>query len=47
VQVGLDYTIVPHLDARFEYGGGEIGAQFPGNQQGMQQVGLGLVARFY
>jgi hypothetical protein len=48
VQVGLDYTIIPHLDARFEYGAGEIGAQFPGNnQQGMQQVGLGLVARFY
>jgi hypothetical protein len=47
IQGGLDYTIVPHLDARFEYGGGEIGAIFPGNRQEMQQVGLGLVVRLY
>jgi hypothetical protein len=47
IQGGLDYTIVPHLDARFEYGAGEIGSQFSGTRQEMQQVGLGLVVRFY
>ena len=47
VQGGLDYTIVPHLDGRFEYGAGEIGAVLPGNRQEMQQIGLGLVVRFY
>jgi hypothetical protein len=47
IQGGLDYTIVPHLDARFEYGSGEIGALFPGNRQEMQQVGIGIVVRFH
>jgi hypothetical protein len=47
VQGGLDYTIVPHLDARFEYGAGQIGALFPGTRQEMQQIGLGLVVRIY
>jgi len=47
VQGGLDYTIVPRLDARFEYGAGQIGALFPGNRQEMQQVGLGLVVRIF
>jgi hypothetical protein len=47
VQGGLDYTIFPHLDARFEYGAGQIGALFPGNRQEMQQIGLGLVVRIY
>ena len=46
IQVGLDYTIVPHLDARVEYGGGQIGSDVNGNREGMQQVGLGVVARF-
>jgi hypothetical protein len=47
VQGGLDYTIFPHLDGRFEYGAGQIGALFPGNRQEMQQIGLGLVVRIY
>lgn len=47
VQGGLDYTIVPHLDGRFEYGVGQIGALFPGNRQEMQQIGIGLVVRIY
>jgi len=44
--VGLDYSIVPHIDARVEYGGGKIGSAFNGYREGMQQVGLGIVARF-
>ena len=47
IQGGLDYTIVPHLDGRFEYGAGQIGALFPGNRQELQEIGLGLVVRFY
>ena len=46
IQVGLDYSIVPHIDARVEYGGGKIGSAFNGYREGMQQVGLGIVARF-
>lgn len=46
VQVGLDYAVAPHVDARVEYGGGQIGSAFEGYRQGMQQVGIGLVARF-
>ena len=45
VNGGLDYTIVPHLDARFEYGNGEISSVYSGYKQTMQQVGLGLVLR--
>lgn len=47
VQGGLDYTIFPHVDGRFEYGAGQIGALFPGNRQEMQQIGLGIVVRLY
>ena len=47
IQGGLDFTIFPHLDARAEYGAGQIGALFPGVQQEMQQIGLGLVVRFF
>jgi opacity protein-like surface antigen len=46
VQFGLDYTVAPHIDARAEYGGGTIGSEFSGLREGMQQVGLGIVARF-
>jgi hypothetical protein len=42
---GLDYTIVPHLDARFEYGNGQLGSTYAGTRQTMQQLGLGLVVR--
>ena len=47
VQGGLDYTIFPHIDGRFEYGAGQIGSQFSGTRQEMQQVGLGIVVRIY
>jgi hypothetical protein len=46
VSGGLDYTIIPRLDARFEYGNGQISAVYSGYKQTMQQVGLGLVFRF-
>jgi len=42
---GLDYTIVPHLDARFEYGDGELGSTYAGTRQTMQQLAFGLVVR--
>lgn len=47
VQGGLDYTIFPHVDGRFEYGAGQIGSQFSGSRQQMQQIGLGIVVRIY
>jgi hypothetical protein len=46
VSGGLDYTIIPRLDARFEYGNGQISSVYSGYKQTMQQVGLGLVFRF-
>jgi len=46
IQVGLDYAVSRHVDARIEYGGGQIGSAFDGYRQGMQQVGIGLVVRF-
>jgi opacity protein-like surface antigen len=46
IQVGLDYAVAPHIDARVEYGGGQIGSAFNGYRQGMQQVGIGLAVRF-
>jgi hypothetical protein len=46
IQVGLDYSVAPHIDARIEYGGGGIGSAFDGYRQGMQQVGIGLAVRF-
>jgi hypothetical protein len=47
VQGGLDFTIFPRIDARGEYGVGQIGALFPGNRQEMQQIGLGIVVRIF
>ena len=46
VQGGLDFTIFPHLDVRGEYGGGQIHG-YGGNQQALQEVGVGLVVRFF
>ena len=46
VQGGLDFTLVPHLDARAEYGGGQINSVYSGQRQTLQQVGFGLVVRF-
>ena len=44
VQAGVDYSVLPHLDVRFEYGGGQVGGVF--HSQSLQQVGLGGVLRF-
>jgi hypothetical protein len=46
VQFGLDYAIIPHLDARVEYGCGKLGSAFNGYHTEMQQVGIGIAARF-
>lgn len=46
VQGGLDFTLLPHLDLRAEYGGGQING-YGGNQQALQEVGVGLVVRFF
>ncbi len=46
IQVGLDYSVAPHVDARVEYGGGKIGSAFNGYHTEMQQVGIGLAVRF-
>lgn len=46
VQIGLDYAIAPHFDARVEYGGGKMGSAFNGYHTEMQQVGIGLAFRF-
>lgn len=45
VQIGADFTLFPHLDARFEYGDGEINSIYSGYRQTMQQIGAGLVFR--
>ena len=42
---GLDYTLVPRLDLRIEYGIGQIGSLYSGTRQEVQQVGLGIVVR--
>ncbi len=42
---GVDYTVLPHLDLRAEYGGGLINAYQGGNQT-LQQFGGGVVLRF-
>ena len=42
---GVDYTVLPHLDLRAEYGGGTINAYQGGNQT-LQEFGGGVVLRF-
>jgi hypothetical protein len=46
VQVGADFTIFPHVDARAEYGVGELIGVLGGNSNTMQQLGAGIVLRF-
>ena len=46
IQGGIDFTIFPHVDVRGEYGGGQING-FGGNKQALQEVGLGLLVRFF
>lgn len=45
---GVDYTIFPHLDLRFDYGAGPINAPLllSGDKVTLQQIGLGAVVRF-
>ena len=45
VNGGIDYTVLPHLDLRAEYGGGLINAYQGGNQT-LQEFGGGVVLRF-
>lgn len=45
VNLGVDYTILPHLDLRAEYGGGTINA-YAGGSQTLQEFGGGVVVRF-
>ncbi len=45
-QFGLDYTLFPHIDTRFEYGTGDIGSDV-GGREGMQQISLGIVVRLF
>ncbi len=47
IQGGLDFTIFPHVDVRGEYGGGQIDGVFSGSKQALQQVGVGVVVRFF
>jgi hypothetical protein len=44
-QFGTDLTLFPHIDARFEYGDGEIGSLYSGTRQTMQQASAGIVVR--
>lgn len=45
INLGVDLTVLPHLDLRAEYGGGLINAYQGGNQT-LQEVGGGAVVRF-
>jgi len=45
IQIGADLTLFPHVDARFEYGDGEINSYYNGYQQTMQQASAGIVVR--
>jgi opacity protein-like surface antigen len=46
VQIGADFTIVPHLDVRAEYGVGQLVSVFGSGGNTMQQLGGGAVVRF-
>jgi hypothetical protein len=46
VQLGVDFTIFPHIDLRGEYGVGQLLGVLGGNNSNMQQLGAGLAVRF-
>lgn len=46
VQGGVDLTIFPHLDARGEYGAGQM-TSINGANHTLQEFGIGLVVRLY
>ena len=46
VQGGVDFTILPHLDARGEYGAGQL-TSISGANHTLQQFGIGLVLRVF
>jgi hypothetical protein len=43
-QLGVDYTIIPRLDLRLEYGDGQMTGG-TGPDRGLEQLGAGLVLR--
>jgi hypothetical protein len=46
-QLGGDYTLIPHIALRGEYGVGRLSAAFAGEHQLVQQFGLGVVVRLF
>lgn len=49
VQLGADFTIIPHLDLRAEYGAGQISSNprtVTTSSTTLQQAGIGAVVRF-
>lgn len=49
VQLGADFTIIPHLDLRAEYGAGQISNNprtVTSSSTTLQQAGIGAVVRF-
>ena len=47
VQVGADYTLIPHISLRGEYGIGRLSAVFHSSGQTVQQFGIGVVVRLF
>lgn len=45
VQGGIDFTVLPHLDIRVEYGAGQMNGYYGGTKQALEQGGVGLVLR--
>ena len=47
VQIGADYTLIPHISLRGEYGIGRLSAVFHSSGQTVQQFGIGVVVRLF
>ena len=47
IQLGADYTLIPHIALRGEYGIGRLSAVFNSNHQTVQQFGIGVVVRLF
>jgi len=46
-QFGADYTLIPHIALRGEYGIGRLSAVFGSGHQTVQQFGIGVVVRLF
>ena len=46
-QFGADYTLLPHIALRGEYGIGRLSAVFGSGHQTVQQFGIGVVVRLF